>query len=58
LSLTACSSLNSTDFAPIAETHDINVIGPVRVTTTFLPLLRAGKEKKVIFISSGVASLT
>jgi NAD(P)-dependent dehydrogenase (short-subunit alcohol dehydrogenase family) len=28
------------------------------VTTSFLPLLREGKDKKVIFISSGVASLT
>ncbi|KAH8084270.1 hypothetical protein HD553DRAFT_350472 [Filobasidium floriforme] len=46
------------DLSPISKVHDTNVLGPIRVTTSFLPLLREGKDKKVIFISSGVASLT
>jgi NAD(P)-dependent dehydrogenase (short-subunit alcohol dehydrogenase family) len=48
----------SQDLSPISKVHDTNVLGPIRVTTSFLPLLREGKDKKVIFISSGVASLT
>lgn len=37
---------------------DINVIGVIYTTNAFLPLLRAGSTKKVITISSGVASTT
>lgn len=32
----------------LAQVLDTNLVGPQRVITAFLPLLRAGKEKKVI----------
>jgi len=40
-----------------AETFRVNVIGPILTTQAFLPLLKAGKEKKVMMISTGVASI-
>ena len=52
------SRIGRQDLSPISKVHDTNVLGPIRVTTSLLPLLKEGKDKKVIFISSGVASLT
>ncbi|MEU8709910.1 SDR family NAD(P)-dependent oxidoreductase [Streptomyces sp. NPDC048565] len=37
---------------------DVNVLGPVRVTHAFLPLLRAGHDPRVVMVSSGSGSLT
>ncbi|GAB3464755.1 SDR family NAD(P)-dependent oxidoreductase [Streptomonospora sediminis] len=34
-----------------------NVVGPVRVTHAFLPLLRAGHDPRVVMVSSGSGSL-
>lgn len=53
-------------FISVAETlpqhlipvFDVNVFGSVRVTHTFLPLLRAGCDPRVVMVSSGVGSLT
>lgn len=36
----------------------VNVIGPVRVTHAFLPLLRAGHDPRVVNVSSGAGSIT
>ena len=36
----------------------INVVGTFSVTKTFLPLLKAGKRKTIIHISSNAASLS
>ncbi|KIH97660.1 short-chain dehydrogenase [Streptomonospora alba] len=36
----------------------VNVLGPIRVTHAFLPLLRAGHDPRVVMVSSGVGSLT
>ena len=36
----------------------VNVIGPVRVTHAFLPLLRAAEDPRVVMVSSGAGSLT
>ncbi|MCW2875905.1 MAG: hypothetical protein JWQ95_5 [Sphaerisporangium sp.] len=36
----------------------VNVVGPVRVTHAFLPLLRAGHDPRVVMVSSGAGSLT
>lgn len=36
----------------------VNVVGPVRVTGAFLPLLRAGRDPRVVMVSSGAGSLT
>ncbi|KAH8828645.1 short-chain dehydrogenase-like protein [Flagelloscypha sp. PMI_526] len=42
----------------LEETFRVNVIGTHIVTTEFLPLLKKGKGKKIINISSPVGSLT
>jgi len=39
------------------ETFRVNVVGVIRVTNAFLPLLKAGKEKKVIQLSSVFGSI-
>ncbi|GAA4431788.1 SDR family NAD(P)-dependent oxidoreductase [Georgenia halophila] len=36
----------------------VNVLGPVRVTHAFLPLLRAGHDPRVVNVSSGNGSMT
>ncbi|MBF8184719.1 SDR family NAD(P)-dependent oxidoreductase [Nonomuraea sp. K274] len=36
----------------------VNVVGTVRVTHAFLPLLRAGHDPRVVMVSSGAGSLT
>lgn len=36
----------------------VNVLGPVRVTHAFLPLLRAAHDPRVVMVSSGAGSLT
>ncbi|OBG19040.1 short-chain dehydrogenase [Mycobacterium sp. 852002-51057_SCH5723018] len=36
----------------------VNVIGPVRVTQAFLSLLRAGRDPRVVMVSSGSGSMT
>ncbi|WP_024874915.1 SDR family NAD(P)-dependent oxidoreductase [Saccharomonospora piscinae] len=36
----------------------VNVLGPVRVTHAFLPLLRAAGDPRVVMVSSGAGSLT
>lgn len=35
----------------------VNLLGPVRVTHAFLPLLRAGQDPRVVMVSSGAGSL-
>lgn len=37
---------------------NVNVVGPIRVTHAFLPLLRAGRDPRVVMVSSGAGSLT
>ncbi|KAI4209145.1 MAG: hypothetical protein LQ351_007897 [Letrouitia transgressa] len=41
----------------LVHVFDVNVVGPQRVTAAFLPLLHAGRQKKVINISSSVGSI-
>ncbi|CAJ0545129.1 Ff.00g086020.m01.CDS01 [Fusarium sp. VM40] len=41
----------------LAETYNINVIGVHNVTSTFLPLLRRGSQKKIINISTTLGSI-
>ncbi len=41
------------DFLPV---FGVNVLGPVRVTHAFLPLLRAADRPRVIMVSSGMGS--
>lgn len=43
------------DFADVLAT---NLLGPVRVTQAFLPLLRRGHRPRLVMVSSGMGSLT
>ena len=42
-----------TDFLPV---YGVNVLGPVRVTRAFLPLLRASSRPRIVMVSSGMGS--
>jgi NAD(P)-dependent dehydrogenase (short-subunit alcohol dehydrogenase family) len=58
------AGMNPTDFADkpelfleeLRKSDEANVAGPLFAINAFLSLLRAGKEKRVTYISSGVAS--
>ncbi|KAL8727918.1 MAG: hypothetical protein Q9181_005531 [Wetmoreana brouardii] len=41
----------------LAQIFDINVIGPQRMISAFLPLLEAGKQKKIINVSTSMGSI-
>ncbi|KAL9039380.1 MAG: hypothetical protein Q9214_004903 [Letrouitia sp. 1 TL-2023] len=41
----------------LVHAFDVNVVGPQRMISAFLPLLHAGRQKKVINISSTVGSI-
>ena len=53
-------------FGPAAETraenlipvYGVNVLGPIRVTHAFLPLLRASERPRLVMVSSGLGSIT
>ncbi|KAK0436432.1 hypothetical protein EV421DRAFT_1124523 [Armillaria borealis] len=49
--------LLSTSTDTLAEYLSTNVVGPHRVVSAFLPALRRGKDKKIVFISSLAGSL-
>ncbi len=51
------NDLASLDFDDALETYSINALGPVRVTAALLARLRQGTAKKVLNISSGMASI-
>jgi class 3 adenylate cyclase len=44
--------------AELAEVLATNVVGPVRVTRAFLPLLRRGRDPRLVMVSSGTGSMT
>ena len=50
-------SLEETDFAAALQTYVVNTIGPMRVTRALLPNLRAGAQRKVVSITSGLGSI-
>jgi NAD(P)-dependent dehydrogenase (short-subunit alcohol dehydrogenase family) len=43
------------DFLPV---YGVNVLGPVRVTHAFLPLLTASPRPRLVMVSSGLGSIT
>lgn len=51
----------SPDVEPLAnvkDVYEVNVFGPIRVTQTFIPLLKAASGAQVIMLSSELGSLT
>ena len=63
--LSSTGGMNPTDFADkpefflkeLQKSVEANIAGPLYAVNAFLPLLRAGKEKRVTYISSGVADV-
>lgn len=50
-------SLEDLDFDDLLHTFTTDALGPLRVTRALLPRLRQGKAKKIVNISTGMASL-
>lgn len=44
--------------AELTGVFDVNVLGPVRVTNAFLPLLLAADQPRIVMVSSGMGSFT
>lgn len=49
--------LENLNFDDIIDSFAVNSIGPLRVTQALLPNLRAGKEKRVVSVSSRLGSI-
>jgi NAD(P)-dependent dehydrogenase (short-subunit alcohol dehydrogenase family) len=45
------------DYAEMQRMYDVNALGPLRVTETFLPLMERGSLKRLCFISSEAGSI-
>lgn len=52
------SSVEKTTAADFLACYGVNVLGPVRMTQAFLPLLRASSYPRVVMVSSGMGSIT
>jgi NAD(P)-dependent dehydrogenase (short-subunit alcohol dehydrogenase family) len=46
------------ELADVAETFEVNAIGPLRMATALLPHVRRGKAKKLVHLTSGMGSIT
>ena len=54
---TYAAGIRDLDDEEVGHVLDVNVVGPVRVTQQFLPLLRAGDGRKVVNVSSLMGSM-
>jgi NAD(P)-dependent dehydrogenase (short-subunit alcohol dehydrogenase family) len=50
--------LEELDLDDMTRTYNVNALGPIRVTRAVLPLLRKGKTRKIVHITSGMGSVT
>jgi NAD(P)-dependent dehydrogenase (short-subunit alcohol dehydrogenase family) len=41
----------------VAETYEVNALGPLRVTLALLPMVRRGGGKKLVHLTSGMGSI-
>jgi NAD(P)-dependent dehydrogenase (short-subunit alcohol dehydrogenase family) len=48
----------TTDFAAFADTLNVNVLGPLRVSQAFLPHLRQAKASRILTITSHMGSMS
>lgn len=46
------------DFAQMHDVFEVNVVGPLRVTASLLPLLRAGRAPRVVHMTSRMGSIS
>lgn len=49
--------LEGVDFQTALDTHNINTLGPLRVTKAYIPLVRNGQDKVIVNISSEAGSI-
>jgi NAD(P)-dependent dehydrogenase (short-subunit alcohol dehydrogenase family) len=56
-SRTVNEPVESIDFRDVAQTFDVNAIGPLRVVQAFLPMLRLGRSPILVNVSSEAGSL-
>lgn len=42
----------------VLATYQVNLLGPIRVTQAFIPLLKAARQARIVMMGSGVGSLT
>ena len=42
----------------VLATYQVNLLGPIRVTQAFIPLLKAAAQARIVMMGSGVGSLT
>jgi NAD(P)-dependent dehydrogenase (short-subunit alcohol dehydrogenase family) len=54
----ANASLEQVDLEKCREAFEVNVLGPLRVTRAFLPLLKKSNHPRVVHFTSGLASLS
>ncbi|WP_250004764.1 SDR family NAD(P)-dependent oxidoreductase [Actinoplanes sp. M2I2] len=50
-------AVGDTRAADLRAVLDVNVLGPVRVTNAFLPLLRAAEHPRIVMVSSTLGSI-
>lgn len=50
-------SLEDLDLDDVKRTFDVDALGPIRVSRAFLPHLRRGGGKKLVHVSTGMASI-
>jgi NAD(P)-dependent dehydrogenase (short-subunit alcohol dehydrogenase family) len=51
------AGLSELEMADLLATYDTNALGPLRVTRAFVPHLKQGAGKKVLSVSTGMASV-
>jgi NAD(P)-dependent dehydrogenase (short-subunit alcohol dehydrogenase family) len=49
--------LEEVDFDEIRRVHEVNTLGPMRITRAFLPLLRGGSEPRLVHLTSLMGSV-
>lgn len=53
----ANATLEEVDLEKCREAYEVNVLGPLQITRTFLPLLKKAKNPRAVHFTSGLASL-
>jgi len=52
------TGIEDTDIEQALEIYDVNALGALRVTQALLPQMRKGTAKKLVFVTSGMGSIT
>ena len=52
----ARQSFGSTEYAEYVRSYEVNALGPMRVATAFIDHVRAGSQKKIMFMGSAAGS--